>query len=31
VEYDVHDKVGSDEMGGKFKVQSATIGVVFAF
>jgi OOP family OmpA-OmpF porin len=30
-EYDVHDKVGSDEMGGKFKVQSATVGVVFAF
>jgi outer membrane autotransporter protein len=31
VEYDVHDKVGSDEMGGKFKVQSATVGVVFPF
>jgi hypothetical protein len=25
-EYDVHDKVGSDEMGGRFKVQSATLG-----
>jgi OOP family OmpA-OmpF porin len=31
VEYDVHDKVGSDEMGGKFKVQSATVGVVLPF
>lgn len=30
-EYDAHDKVGSDEMGGKFKVQSATVGVVFPF
>jgi OOP family OmpA-OmpF porin len=30
-EYDVHDKVGSDEMGGRFKVQSATVGVVLAF
>jgi opacity protein-like surface antigen len=31
VEYDVHDKVGSDEMGGRFKVQAATLGVVFPF
>lgn len=30
-EYDVHDKVGSDEMGGRFKVQSATLGVVMPF
>jgi OmpA-OmpF porin, OOP family len=30
-EYDVHDKVGSDEMGGRFRVQSATLGVVFPF
>jgi OOP family OmpA-OmpF porin len=30
-EYDVHDKVGSDEMGGRYKVQSATLGVVLPF
>jgi OOP family OmpA-OmpF porin len=30
-EYDVHNKVGSDEMGGTFKVQSATLGVAFPF
>jgi len=30
-EYDVHAKVGSDEMGGRFKVQSALLGVVIPF
>jgi OOP family OmpA-OmpF porin len=30
-EYDVHDKVGSDEMGGRFKVQAATLGVALRF
>ena len=30
-EYDVHDKVGSDEMGGRFRVQSATLGLVLPF
>ena len=31
VEYDVHDDVGSDAIGGKFKVQSASLGVSFRF
>ena len=31
LEYDVHDKVGGDEMGGRFKVQAATLGVVLRF
>ena len=30
-EYDVHDKVGGDAMGGRFQVQSATLGVLMSF
>lgn len=31
LEYDVHDKVGGDAMGGRFQVQSATFGVLMPF
>ncbi len=31
LEYDVHDKVGGDAMGGRYKVQSAVLGVVMPF